>query len=96
MIRRIGGHTIGFEEMPSIVGFASVAGKYESQGPLGKAFDKIIYDSYDGLDTYEQAESRFQSEAVTAALTKAKIKQTRLTAFSQAICSISASAQATV
>ena len=44
MIRRIGGHTIGFEEMPSIVGFASVAGKYESQGPLGKAFDKIIID----------------------------------------------------
>lgn len=74
MIRRIGGHTIGFEEMPSIVGFASVAGKFESQGPLGKAFDKIIYDSYDGLDTYEQAESRFQSEAVTEALTKAKIK----------------------
>ena len=74
MIRRIGGHTIGFEEMPSIVGFASVAGKFESQGPLGKAFDKIIYDSYYGLDTYEQAESRFQSEAVTAALTKAKIK----------------------
>ena len=74
MIRRIGGHTIGFEEMPSIVGFASVAGKFESQGPLGKAFDKIIYDSYDGLDTYEQAESHFQSEAVTEALTKAKIK----------------------
>lgn len=74
MIRRIGGHTIGFEEMPSIVGFASVAGKFESQGPLGKTFDKIIYDSYDGLDTYEQAESRFQSEAVTEALTKAKIK----------------------
>lgn len=74
MIRRIGGHTIGFEEMPSIVGFASVAGKFESQGPLGKVFDKIIYDSYDGLDTYEQAESRFQSEAVTEALTKAKIK----------------------
>ena len=45
MIRRIGGHTIGFEEMPSIIGFASVAGKFESQGPLGKAFDKIIYDS---------------------------------------------------
>ena len=74
MIRRIGGNTIGFEEMPSIIGFASVAGKFESQGPLGKAFDKIIYDSYDGLDTYEQAESRFQSEAVTEALTKAKIK----------------------
>ena len=55
MIRRIGGHTIGFEEMPSIIGFASVAGKLESEGPLGKGFDKIIYDSYDGKNTYEQA-----------------------------------------
>ena len=74
MIKRIGGHTIGFEEMPSIIGYASVAGKLEEQGPLGKSFDKIIYDSYNGQDTYEQAESRFQDEAVTTALEKAKIK----------------------
>ena len=33
MIRRIGGHTLGFEEMPSIIGYASVAGKKESEGP---------------------------------------------------------------
>ena len=74
MIRRIGGRTIGFEEMPSIIGFASVAGKLESEGPLGKGFDKIIYDSYDGKNTYEQAESQFQAEAVTLALDKANIK----------------------
>ena len=55
MIRRIGGHTLGFEEMPSIIGYASVAGKKESEGPLGKGFDKIIYDSYNGKNTYEQA-----------------------------------------
>lgn len=74
MIRRIGAHTIGFEEMPSIVGYASVVGKKESEGPLGKGFDKIIYDSYDGLDTYEQAESQFQTEAVSLAMEKAKVK----------------------
>ena len=45
MIRRIGGHTIGFEEMPSITGYASVVGKKESEGPLGSIFDKVIYDS---------------------------------------------------
>lgn len=73
MIRRIGGHTIGFEEMPSIIGYASVAGKLESQGPLGSGFDKIIYDSYDGKDTYEQAESQFQTEAVSTAISKANI-----------------------
>ena len=74
MIKRIGARTIGFEEMPSIIGYASIAGKLESEGPLGKGFDKIIYDSYDGLDTYEQAESRFQTEAVSKALEKAQLK----------------------
>lgn len=73
MIKRIGRHTIGFEEMPSIIGYSSIAGKLESQGPLGKGFDKIIYDSYDGKDTYEQAESQFQTEAVSTALAKAKV-----------------------
>ena len=74
MIKRIGARTIGFEGMPSIIGYASVVGKLESEGPLGKGFDKIIYDSYDGLDTYEQAESRLQTEAVSKALEKADLK----------------------
>lgn len=72
MMKRIGARTLGFEEMPSIIGYASVAGKKESEGPLGKGFDKVIFDSYDGLDTYEQAESRFQTEAVSLALEKSK------------------------
>ena len=74
MIRRIGGRTIGFEEMPSIIGFASVAGKKEAEGPLKDGFDTIIYDSYDGKDSYEQAESKFQTEAVSMAMKKANIK----------------------
>lgn len=73
MIRRIGRHTLGFEETPSIIGYASIAGKLESKGPLGKGFDKIIYDSYDGRATFEQAESRFQTEAVATAISKAGI-----------------------
>ena len=74
MIRRIGGHTLGFEEMPSIIGYASVAGKKESEGPLGKGFDKIIYDSYNGKNTYEQAESTLQFTAVETAMQKAGVK----------------------
>lgn len=70
MIRRIGSHTIGFEEMPSIAGFASVVGRKESEGPMGKYFDKIIYDSYDGQSSYEKAESQLQTEAVRLALEK--------------------------
>lgn len=74
MIRRIGRYTLGFEEMPSIIGYASVVGKKESNGPLGKGFDKVIYDSYSGKQTYEQAESDLQFNAVETALLKAKIK----------------------
>ena len=74
MIRRIGGHTLGFEEMPSLIGYASVAGKKESEGPLGKGFDKIIYDSYNGKNTYEQAESTLQFTAVETAMQKAGVE----------------------
>ncbi len=74
MIRRIGARTIGFEEMPAIVGYASVVGKKENDGPLGGGFDKVIFDSYSGLDTYEEAESRFQSEAVELALEKCGVR----------------------
>lgn len=73
MIKRIGSRTLGFEEMPSIIGYASVVGKKESEGPLGEHFDKIIYDSYNGLDTYEDAESQMQTEALTLALQKGGI-----------------------
>ncbi len=74
MIRRIGGHTVGFEEMPSIIGYASVAGKKESEGPLGGGFDKLVYDSYNGKKSYEQAESSLQFTAVELALAKAGLK----------------------
>ncbi|MCQ2514991.1 MAG: stage V sporulation protein AD [Ruminococcus sp.] len=73
MIHRIGANTIGFEEMPSIIGSFGIAGKLEAQGPLAECFDKIIYDSYNGKDTYEQAESNLQSEAVSGALNKAGV-----------------------
>lgn len=74
MIHRIGAHTIGFEEMPSIIGYGSVVGKKEFQGPLGKGFDKVFYDSYNGKKTYEEAESDLQFTAVSKALERAKIR----------------------
>ena len=62
MVKRIGAGTLVFENMPRIRGFASAAGKMESEGPLGSLFDKIIYDSRGGAETYEEAESRLQQE----------------------------------
>lgn len=53
-----------------IESFASVVGKKEGEGPLGKYFDEIIEDSHFGKETWEQAESRFQLEAVSLAIKK--------------------------
>ena len=73
MVKRIGAGTLLFESMPRIAGYASVAGKKESEGPLGKLFDKIIYDSRGGKDTYEAAESGLQREAAGLAMKKCGI-----------------------
>ena len=61
------------ERPVSIESFASVAGKMEGDGPLGKYFDEIISDSHFGKQTWEQAESQFQLEAVSLAVRKAAL-----------------------
>ena len=70
MINRKGKYTITFSDS-IITGYGSVAGKKESQGPLADNFDKLIYDSRAGQDSFEKAESLFQQEAVLSALSKA-------------------------
>ncbi len=54
-----------------IESFAAVAGGKEGKGPLGKYFDEVIEDSHFGKQTWEQAESQFQLEAVSLAIRKA-------------------------
>ena len=46
MIKRKGGSTLEFSDMPRIYGFSSVVGKKEGEGPLKDDFDKIFYDMY--------------------------------------------------
>lgn len=70
MIKRVGKYTVKFLDEPLISSYSSVAGKLEGEGPLKDGFDKIIYDSHAMKDTFEEAESKFQQEAVTLALTK--------------------------
>ncbi|HHZ06658.1 MAG TPA: stage V sporulation protein AD [Clostridiales bacterium] len=74
MINRIGRYTLQLTNKPVIIGYGAVAGKKEAEGPLGKGFDKIFYDTLAGCDTWEQAESKFQQEAVEFALEKAGCK----------------------
>lgn len=70
MIKRVGKYTIKFLDEPLISAFASVVGKLESEGPLKEGFDKIIYDSHASKNTFEDAESFFQQEALSLALNK--------------------------
>ncbi len=70
MIKRIGKYTVKFLDEPLISSFASVVGKLESEGPLKEGFDKIIYDSHASKNTFEEAESYLQQEALSLALSK--------------------------
>lgn len=53
---------------------ASVVGKKEGEGPLSLLFDMIGEDDMFGCETWEDAESSLQKDAVYLALGKAKLK----------------------
>ena len=73
MAKRIGRYTLQMENMPSVQGYASICGKKESQGPLGKHFDYTFDDTTIGESSWEKAESKLQTEAVNRALDKAVV-----------------------
>ena len=50
-----GKQSIEFANTPYIVSSASIAGKKESEGPLGKMFDVVGKDDLFGEDTWEMA-----------------------------------------
>lgn len=49
-----------FTNKPVISAWASIAGKKESEGPLGHCFDKTTTDTFFGQKTWEQAEKKMQ------------------------------------
>lgn len=73
---RIGKYTLKLETAPMVIGYSSVVGKKESNGPLGKYFDQCHSDTTLGESSWEKAESRMQNEAVNIALRKAGLKNT--------------------
>ena len=58
MAYKIGNRTIGFKDKPHIIGYASVVGKKEHEGPLSKEFDYYTTDSLFGEKSFEKAESK--------------------------------------
>lgn len=65
-------------QMPVITAWASVAGKKESEGPLGHCFDVTSQDTYFGQKTWEQAEKQMQKTALDTLIKKAGISRQQL------------------
>ena len=60
-----------FTTRPVIASWASIAGKKESQGPLGGCFDKTSSDTFFGQKTWEQAEKKMQELSLKTLAEKA-------------------------
>lgn len=70
-----GRQSILFADPPSILSYASVVGKKESQGPLGNSFDLSIQDGHFGQESWEKAESHLQRTSLKLALQKAALEE---------------------
>lgn len=62
--------SLQFENEPVIASTASIAGKKEGEGPLGKLFDVVEQDDMFGANTWEEAESALQKQTAELALEK--------------------------
>lgn len=63
------------ENPPVIAGWASIAGKKESEGPLASYFDATYSDAYFGQKTWEQAEKHMQQLALRKLSQKTGVQQ---------------------
>lgn len=70
----VGSQSVRLQKEVYINGNASVVGKKEGEGPLGLLFDMVGEDDMFGCNTWEEAESNLQKDAVYLALGKAKKK----------------------
>lgn len=68
---QLGKQSVKFEKPVYINGSASIVGTKEGEGPLGLLFDVVGDDDMFGCETWEEAESTLQKEAVHLALGKA-------------------------
>ncbi len=71
--QKCGRQSFQLENPPIITAWASVAGKMEAEGPLGKTFDVTHNDAYFGEKTWEQGEKRMQQIALETLTRKAGI-----------------------
>lgn len=73
--KKVGKQSFVFEHPPVISAWASIAGKKESEGPIGHTFDHTSLDPYFGEKTWEQGEKRMQQLALETLAKKAGISK---------------------
>lgn len=71
----LGKQSVKFENPPYIINSGSIVGSKEGQGPMGKLFDKVGQDDMFGAQTWEEAESSLQKEALQIMLDKENLKK---------------------
>ena len=67
-----------FDSRPVILAGACIAGKRESEGPLGKTFDATQDDTTFGEKTWEKSESRLQKDTLALLCNKAGLTPDRV------------------
>ncbi len=68
--------TITFENKPKIIATGTIAGPKESAGVVGKYVDKTLTDDMFGENTYEKAECKMLSYAISRTIENAGAKET--------------------
>ena len=81
MSKRIGKQTVVLPERPGVLGWASVAGRKEHDGPYGEKFDRVIADELDGQQSFEAAERHMLESAVQLCLLKTGKKAEEMQLF---------------
>ena len=70
MNKRVGQHTVVFENPPEIVGGYNVVGPKEGQGPLSAHYDYVMPDTYNGEKTWEKTECAMLEMAMNGVIKK--------------------------
>ncbi|MDO4317527.1 MAG: stage V sporulation protein AD [Lachnospiraceae bacterium] len=70
-----GKQSVEFPNPPYLLGEASVVGKMEGEGPLGKYFHEVCPDPFVGKKTWEEAESALIEKACNLVLSNSGVKR---------------------
>jgi stage V sporulation protein AD len=78
MSRKISRASVLMEHRVPITAYASIVGKEESEGPLGRYFDEASDDAYFGRETWEQGEAELLHKTVKLAVKKSGLSESSL------------------